>query len=91
MFVDWAGQTIPVVEKKTGETRPAYLFVAILSASNYTYAEVSMSMDLSSRINAHCRSAISTGRLPPGTSGRSFSDLMANCCGIRNDSIAIIF
>jgi len=55
LFVDWAGQTIPVVDRKTGETRPAYLFVAVLGASNYTYAEASMSIDLSSWINAHCR------------------------------------
>jgi transposase len=41
LFVDWAGQTVPIVDKDTGETRPAYLFVAVLGASNYTYAEAS--------------------------------------------------
>jgi transposase len=55
LFVDWAGMTLPIVDRETGETRPAYLFVAVLGASNYTYAEVSLSQDLPSWIAAHCR------------------------------------
>ena len=39
MFVDHAGDTIGVINPATGETRPAYIFVAVLGASNYTYAE----------------------------------------------------
>ena len=38
-FVDYAGQTIPVVDPQTGEIRQAQLFVGVLGASNYTYAE----------------------------------------------------
>ena len=39
MFVDHAGQTVPVIDSKTGEVREASVFVAVLGASNYTYAE----------------------------------------------------
>jgi transposase len=39
LFVDWAGDTIPVYDPATGQARPAQLFVAVLGASNYTYAE----------------------------------------------------
>jgi transposase len=39
LFVDWAGATIPIYDPSTGEAHPAQLFVAVLGASNYTYAE----------------------------------------------------
>ena len=40
MFVDYAGQTVPVVDPETGELRQApQVFVAVLGASSYTFAE----------------------------------------------------
>jgi transposase len=38
LFVDYAGQTVPVIDAATGEIRRAQIFVAALGASNYTYA-----------------------------------------------------
>jgi len=38
LFVDYAGQTLPIIDATTGEIRPAQVFVAVLGASNYTYA-----------------------------------------------------
>lgn len=38
LFVDYAGQTVPVVDATSGEIRRAQVFVAVLGASNYTYA-----------------------------------------------------
>ncbi|MCC6189743.1 MAG: IS21 family transposase [Anaerolineales bacterium] len=38
LFVDYAGQTVAVVDALTGEIRRAQIFVAVLGASNYTYA-----------------------------------------------------
>ncbi len=38
LFVDYAGQTVPVIDAATGEIRRAQVFVAVLGASNYTYA-----------------------------------------------------
>ena len=37
LFVDYAGHTI--VNQHTGEFREAQIFIAVLGASNYTYAE----------------------------------------------------
>ena len=37
VFVDWAGQTISIYDPATGEMYQAYLFVAVLGASNYLY------------------------------------------------------
>lgn len=38
VFIDYAGQTVPVIEAATGEIRQAHIFVAVLGASNYTFA-----------------------------------------------------
>lgn len=38
LFIDYAGQTVPIVDAATGEVRAAQVFVAVLGASNYTYA-----------------------------------------------------
>jgi transposase len=43
MFVDYAGKTLEIVDVETGEIQVAQFFVAILGASQYTYAEASMS------------------------------------------------
>jgi transposase len=49
----WAGQTIPIIEPKTGKSQDAYIFVAIQGASNYTYAEAFLSQELPKWISAH--------------------------------------
>jgi transposase len=53
LFVDYAGQTIPIQDPLTGETREAYLFVATLGASNYTFAEATLDQTLFSWIQSH--------------------------------------
>jgi len=55
IFVDHAGQTVPVIDAKTGEVREASVFVAVLGASNYTYAEATWTKDLWDWINSHVR------------------------------------
>ena len=53
LFVDWAGETIPVVDSVTGSARPVSVFVAALGASNYTYAEAFENTRLPAWIDAH--------------------------------------
>jgi len=53
LFVDYAGQTIPLQDPLTGVTQEAYLFVATLGASNYTFVEATLSRDLFSWIQSH--------------------------------------
>ena len=44
LFVDYSGRTVAVVVNKlTGEFAEAQIFVAVLGASNYTYAEAAFS------------------------------------------------
>lgn len=55
LFVDYSGQTVPVVDPSTGEVREAEIFVAVLGASNYTYAEATWSQRLPDWISSHVR------------------------------------
>ncbi|MGH2507576.1 MAG: IS21 family transposase [Ktedonobacteraceae bacterium] len=55
LFVDFAGATLPVTNPETGEVTDAQLFVAVLGASNYTYAEACSSQSIDSWIAAHIR------------------------------------
>jgi transposase len=53
MFVDFAGQTVPIIDPSTGEVTEAHIFIAVIGASNYTYAEATSAEDLPSWIKAH--------------------------------------
>ncbi len=53
LFVDFAGQTIPIVDADTGEVWQAELFVPVLGASSHTYAEAPPSQEPPHWINAH--------------------------------------
>lgn len=53
LFVDWAGDTIGVIDPATGAERRARIFVAALGASNYTYAEARWTETLPDWIGAH--------------------------------------
>lgn len=53
LFVDYAGQTVGVVDRLSGEIRMAQIFVAVLRASSYTYAEATWTQQLPDGIGAH--------------------------------------
>ncbi len=53
LFVDYAGQTVPIINARTGEITTAQIFVAVLGASNYTFAEATLSQRLPDWLNSH--------------------------------------
>lgn len=64
VFVDYAGQTIDVVDPSTGEVREAQLFVGVLGASNFLYAEATWTQTLPDWIGAHVRMLEYFGGVP---------------------------
>ena len=65
LFVDYAGDTAPVViDRLTGEIREAQIFVAVLGASNFTYAEATWTQGLADWIGAHTRAFEAIGGVP---------------------------
>ena len=55
LFVDYSGKKIGIIDPATGEVRDAEIFVAVLGASNYTYAEATWTQTLPDWIGAHVR------------------------------------
>jgi transposase len=65
LFVDYAGDTVPViVDRLTGETRQAQIFVAVMGASNFTYVEATWTQTLGDWIGAHTRAFAAIGGVP---------------------------
>ena len=64
LFVDWAGDTVPIIDPMTGEVHDAHLFVAVLGASSYTYAEARWSETLRDWIGAHVNALDFLGGVP---------------------------
>src|SRR5438874_7118859 len=64
LFVDYAGDTIPIHNAATGELTPAEIFVAVLGASSYTYAEATGTQRLADWIGAHMRTFEFLGGVP---------------------------
>jgi transposase len=64
LFVDWAGPTIPIHSPTGGATEQAHLFVAVLGASSYTYAEATRDEQMINWLTAHMRAFEFFGGLP---------------------------
>jgi transposase len=65
LFVDYAGDKIPIYDRQTGQVDfQASLFVAVLGASSYTFAEATRSQDLSCWIDSHVRALEFFGGAP---------------------------
>ena len=54
-FVDYCGPTVPIINPNTGEIRDAQIFVGVLGASNYTYADGTYSQSLPDWLGSHAR------------------------------------
>jgi transposase len=55
LFVDYAGDTVPITDPETGEVRQVQIFVATMGASSYTYAEAQVSQEMPHWIGGHVR------------------------------------
>jgi len=53
MEVDWAGDTLSVINQDTGELIDAYVFVSALAYSGYAYVEAFFSMKMENWVAAH--------------------------------------
>src|SRR5260221_9492805 len=65
LFVDYSGKKISIVDATTGEVREAEIFVGVLGASNFTYAEATFTQSLPDWIGAHARMVRFLGGVPP--------------------------
>ena len=63
-FVDYAGQTVNITDPETGEAAKAQIFVGVMGASNYIFAEAAASQSLESWLGSHTRMVEFFGGVP---------------------------
>jgi transposase len=64
VFVDYSGKKVPIVDRKTGEIREAELFIGVLGASSFTFAEATWTQSLPDWIGSHGRMFAFFGGVP---------------------------
>jgi transposase len=64
LFVDYSGDGIPYFDRESGKRAEAQLFVAVLGASNYTFAEVSETQQLPDWLGCHVSAFEYIGGVP---------------------------
>jgi transposase/transcription elongation factor Elf1 len=64
LFIDYCGPTIPIIDYATGEEKEAQVFVAVMGASNYTYAEATWTQSLIDWTASHTRMFDFLGGVP---------------------------
>lgn len=85
LFVDYCGQTMPVVDPSTGEVRQSQVFVAVLGASNYTFAEAGWTQSLPDWIASHQRAFAFFGGVPAVVIPDNLKSGVANACRYEPD------
>lgn len=64
VFIDYAGQTVGIVDPDTGVLRQAHIFVAVLGASNYTYVCATAAETQSDWLRGLCQALQFYGGVP---------------------------
>mgnify|MGYP000857571315 CR=1 FL=1 len=64
LFVDYAGLTVAITDRRTGATQPAQIFVATLGHSGYTYVEAATSQQAQQWLASHVRAFEFFGGVP---------------------------
>ena len=64
LFVDYSGMTVPITDPGNGQIRNAEIFIACMGASNYTYAEATLTQSLPDWIDSHVRVLEFLGGVP---------------------------
>jgi transposase len=80
MFVDYSGKRLRVVDATTGEITDVELFVAVLGASNYTYAEATASQRGADWIASHVRAVEFFGGVARATVCDQLKSGVARAC-----------
>lgn len=64
LFLDYCGPRVPIVDQRTGELREAQVFVAVMGASNYTFAEATWTQSLPDWTSSTARALSFFGGVP---------------------------
>lgn len=85
LFVDYCGPTVEVIDSHTGEVRTAQIFVAVLGASNYTYAEATWTQSMPDWIASNTRALTFIGGVPSLIIPDNLKSAVAKACRYEPD------
>ena len=85
LFVDYAGHTMEVIDPETGAIHKAQIFVAVLGASNYTYAEATWSQQIDDWIGSHVRAFSFFGGVPEAIVPDNLKSGVSKACRYEPD------
>jgi transposase len=85
LFVDYAGQSVDIYERSSKQLREAQVFIAVLGASNYTYAEATWTQTLPDWIASHCRAYEYIGGVPEVTVPDNLKSAVKDPCFYEPD------
>lgn len=85
LFVDYAGQGVDIVDQETGEISKAQIFVAVMGASNYTYAEATLSQRVADWIGSHVRAFSYLGGVPSAVVPDNLKSGVSKICRYEPD------
>lgn len=85
VFVDWSGDGIDIVDRKTGEVRRAPVFVAVLGASGYTYVEATETEKLRDWLKCHVNAFEFFGGVPAAIVPDNTKTAVRNPCFYEPD------
>ena len=80
LFIDYSGDTVPVINAATGEIAQAEVFIASMGASKYTYAEASWTQTLPDWIASHIRMLEHLGCVPEILTPDNLKSAIKNAC-----------
>lgn len=85
LFVDYAGQTVEVIDPATGEIRTAQIFVAVLGYSNFTYCEATWTQSIADWIGAQVRALDHLGGVPAAIVPDNLKSGITKACRYQPD------
>lgn len=85
-FIDYVGQTIDLIDLDTGEVRTAQIFVGVLGASNYTYAEATWTQQLPDWIASNRRMLEFFGGVPALIVPDNLKSAISKACRYEPDT-----
>lgn len=89
MFVDYSGKKPHIVDPKTGEIQEVELFLAVLGASNHTFAEATRTQQLADFLASHVRAFEYFGGVAEATVPDQLKSGVSRACryepGIQRD------
>jgi transposase len=86
LFIDYSGDTAPVINAATGEIVAAEIFIASMGASKYTYAEATWTQSLPDWIASHIRMFEYLGCVPDILTPDNLKSAIKKACRYEPES-----